>query len=151
MTRASLRTRLTALSAAVAAFVLAGTAALLLARLRTGLVAAVDASAVARAADVAGLVNSGRLSTLGDLPSHPDVVVQVIGPDGAVQASSPNAAGLGRLFDLSPFAGARTVRQVHLRNDIVDYRVAAVRALTPTPPDRRSMCGAEKRRLSERS
>ena len=129
MTRTtSLRMRLTALSAAVAALVLAGTAALLLARLRTGLVAAVDTSAVARAADVAGLVQSGRLSAIGDLPTHPDVVVQVIGPDGAVIASSSNADGLGRLFTSAPMSGARTARQVRVRNDTIDYRVAVVRA-----------------------
>jgi signal transduction histidine kinase len=124
----SLRTRLTALSAVVAAVVLAGTAALLLARLRTGLVAAVDLSAVTRAADVAGLVKADRLPAVGDLPTHPDVVVQVIGLDGSVIAASRNAAGLGRLFTLPPAPGARTVRQVNVRSDTVDYRVAAVRA-----------------------
>jgi signal transduction histidine kinase len=120
--------RLTALSAAVAAVVLTVTAALLLARLRTGLVDAVDASATARAADVAGLVQAGRLSALRDLPAHPDVVVQVIGVHGEVLASSTNATGLPRLFTVPPGPGARTARQVSLRNDTVDYRVAAVRA-----------------------
>lgn len=124
----SLRARLTALSAAVAAVVLAGTAALLLTRLHSGLVSAVDTAAVARAADVAGLVQSGRLSAIADLPTHPDVVVQVIDSHGAVLASSANATGLPRLFTLTPKSGARTVRQVHLLNDTVDYRVATARA-----------------------
>src|ERR1700712_3132476 len=103
MTRTwSLRTRLTALSAAVAARVLAATAALLLARLRSGLVDAVDTAATARAADVAALVRSGSVVAIANLPMPPEVVVQVVDPHHAVRASSSNVTGLPPLFDVLP-------------------------------------------------
>lgn len=124
----SLRARLTALSAAVATVVLALTSALLLSRLRTGLVAAVDATALARARDVAALLRDDALPSGRPLPASREVVIQVVGPEGTVLASSDNIARTGRVFTLRPGPRARTVRQVPVGGDRIDYRVVAVAA-----------------------
>ncbi len=124
----SLRARLTALSAGVTMLLLAVTTTVLLGQLRAGLLDAVDSAAVGRAGEVAALVNSGRLAAVRHLPSRQDIVVQVIGPQGQVLASSDNAAGRGRLFSHPPAPGARTVQQVVVRHDTIDYRVATVAA-----------------------
>jgi two-component system OmpR family sensor kinase len=91
--RLPIRARLTLVTAALMAIVLAGAAAFLYLRLRTDLLAAVDAGLRSRAEALLSLDRSdGLLGEAGSLTEADDAFAQVLGPEGEVIGSS---VGLG--------------------------------------------------------
>lgn len=123
--RRSLRTRLTAAAVVVLAAAVAGGSLLLVGRLRSGLIAALDAAIAQRAQDVAAIIARGLL--VNPLPGagSSDVVVQVVDPGGHVAASTSNISGEPLLFAGAPAARPRTVTVPEL--DPGSYRLVSVR------------------------
>jgi signal transduction histidine kinase len=123
--RRSVRARLTAVASTVMAVALCIAAALLVGGLHRSLLGSVDSTAQERARDAARLPADG-----GVLPSsaEADNVVQIVGANGQVQASTVNAARQPRLFTFVPHDGAvvRSVKRVAISDAADSYRVAAV-------------------------
>jgi signal transduction histidine kinase len=83
-------------------------AAALIAALRHTLIDEVKETARAQAADVAAQLESGRPPTL-DVAGRDEQLIQVLGPDGAVVASSPNVAGERAVASIAPGESATVV------------------------------------------
>ena len=124
---ASVRARTTAVAAVVVAIALAIGSVALLVTLRVTLERSGDAAAQARARDIASIAADGALPPVLT-PATEDEVVQVVGPDGAVLAATPNVEGRPPLvtFDL---AGANSAVQNLVVGGIDEepeaYRVSA--------------------------
>ncbi len=86
-----LSTTIAATAVAAVALLLGGIT--LVGMLDRSLTAALESTAATRARDVVSLVHSGRPPRLVASSTEESSVVQVIGPSGAVLASSPNIAG----------------------------------------------------------
>ncbi len=129
--RRSLRARLTASATIVIAAGVLAASLLLVAQLRTTLVAGVDAGVRQRALEVAQALRAGRLADPVPRSAEGDAAVQVVDAAGHVVASSANIDGEGRLFTFSVDSATsftqRTVAGVPL-SDNSAYRVVAVRA-----------------------
>ncbi len=90
----SVRVRTTAAAVAVVALALAVGAAVFLSVLRVSLTDEIAAAAQTRAAQLAATVRTGPAGPTIPVGDLEDDVAQLVGPDGAVLASSSNAAGL---------------------------------------------------------
>lgn len=128
----SLRVRLTAASVVVVTTTVAVAAGLLVWRVRASLVSGLDSSLTQRVQDVAAEVRGGQLSALPSTGAESAVLVQVIGSNGHVIASSANINGEPALFS-APTGGRtptlRTVSQLP-GADPGSYRVASANAAT---------------------
>ena len=92
--RLSLRLRVTVIAAAAVALGLAASSALLVVSLRGGLISGIDDAAQARAADAVTAVARGDLALAISSGGGDSSLVQVLGPDGSVLASSSGLAGV---------------------------------------------------------
>jgi len=130
---ASVRARTTAVAAVVVAIALVVGAAALLVTLRVSLERSGDATALARARDLAALVGDGALPA-ALTPSSEDEIVQVVARDGAVISATPNVAGMPPLLVYERAGPGPTVRTLELDEldgtDRERFRVWAVQAST---------------------
>ena len=131
-----MRARTTLLATLVVGVALAAGAVILLLSLQNSLVRSGDAAAVAKARDLAAVVDSGGLPSTVTAPGEDDVV-QVVDSAGRVVAASDNASGWPPIASFRPDGGApvvRTAYDVADGSDLEDYRVWGVRAGTDEQP-----------------
>ena len=131
-----MRARTTLLAAVVVAVALVAGAVILLLSLQNSLVSSGDAAAVAKARDLAAVVDSGGLPSTVTAPGEDDVV-QVVDSEGRVVAASDNARGWPPIASFRPDDGApvvETAYDVADGSDLEDYRVWGVRAGTDEQP-----------------
>ena len=115
---------------------LAAGAVILLLSLQNSLVRSGDAAAVAKARDLAAVVDSGGLPSTVTAPGEDDVV-QVVDSAGRVVAASDNARGWPPIASFRPDGdapGVHTAYDVADGSDLEDYRVWGVRAGTDEQP-----------------
>lgn len=135
--RRTLRARLTAAAGLVIAASMIGASALLATRLHASMLANLDGAAVAQVETVAADAAHGQLTNPLTVSGEGASLVQVIGADGRVRASSANISGEQSLFHFSGSRGSPTLRSV--RNLPIGaaggiYRTAALVASTPSGP-----------------
>jgi signal transduction histidine kinase len=109
---------------------LAAGAVILMLSLQGSLVRSGDGSAMARARDLAALVDAGDLPSTVTAPGEDDVV-QVVDSGGRVVATTANARGWQPIASFRPDGGAPVVRNVYdvrAGTELENYRVWAVRA-----------------------
>jgi signal transduction histidine kinase len=123
----TVRVRTTVLAAVVVGVAMAVGAVLLVAILREALSSEVRSAGRSRAADVAGVLESGTPPAELRIRDTEDVVVQVLDRDGRVVASSPNVAGLPPVARLRPGESA----QIDVPVDSDDFLAVAAAADTP--------------------
>ncbi len=131
-----MRARTTLLATLVVGVALAAGAVILLLSLQNSLVRSGDAAAVAKARDLAAVVDSGGLPSTVTAPGEDDVV-QVVDSAGRVVAASDNASGWPPIASFRPDGGApvvHTAYDVADGSDLEDYRVWGVRAGTDEQP-----------------
>jgi signal transduction histidine kinase len=134
--RPSLRMRLTAVSVAVLMLCIAGASVLLVWRVHSTLANALDSSLAQRARDVAAEASSGQLAALRSTGSDSATVVQVLGANGKVLASSANIDGEAPMFAVAGVTSSVSLRSGtgNLSGDPGGYRFAAISASSPTGP-----------------
>jgi signal transduction histidine kinase len=124
----SVRARTTLLAALVVAVALAAGAVILLLSLQNSLVRSGDATAVAKARDLAAMVDSGPVPSTVTAPGEDDVV-QIVDSAGRVVAASDNARGWPPIASFRPDGDAAVVHtayDVADGSDLEDYRVWGV-------------------------
>jgi signal transduction histidine kinase len=126
------RARTTLLAALVVGVALAAGAVILLLSLQNSLVRSGDATAVAKARDLAAVAETGGLPSTVTAPGEDDVV-QVVDSAGRVVAASDNARGWPPIATFRPDGSApvvHTAYDVADGSELEDYRVWGVRAGT---------------------
>ncbi|HXO54209.1 MAG TPA: ATP-binding protein [Mycobacterium sp.] len=126
---ATVRAGTTAVATVIVAIALVCGAMVLLTVLRGTLVDEVKDAAGAQALEVAGQLDSGQLPILEVAPSD-EQLIQVLGPDGSVLASSRNVAGESAVAHLRPGESAQVVTAL----DSEAFMAVAVGAQTSTGP-----------------
>jgi signal transduction histidine kinase len=124
------RGRTTLLATLVVGVALAAGAVILVLSLQSSLVRSGDATAKAKARDLAAVIDSGGLPSTVTAPGEDDVV-QVVDSAGHVVAASDNARGWPPIATFRPGGGApvvRTAYDVADGSELEDYRVWGVRA-----------------------
>ncbi|MDQ3449942.1 MAG: hypothetical protein M3455_03355 [Actinomycetota bacterium] len=135
---ASGRARTTAVAAVVVAIALVVGAAALLVTLRVSLERSGDATALARARDLAALVGDGALPA-ALTPSSEDEIVQVVARDGAVISATPNVAGMPPLLVYERAGpGPRSVRSSWTSSTARTVSGSGCGRSRPPPPTARS-------------
>ena len=132
----SVRARTTLLATLVVGVALAAGAVILLLSLENSLVRSGDAAAVAKARDLAAVVDAGGLPSTVTAPGEDDVV-QVVDSAGRVVVASDNASSWPPIASFRPDGDAAVVRtayDVADGSDLEDYRVWGVRAGTDELP-----------------
>jgi signal transduction histidine kinase len=130
------RARTTLLAAVVVAVALAAGAVILLLSLQNSLVRSGDATAVAKARDLAAVVDSEGVPSTVTAPGEDDVV-QVVDAEGRVVAASDNARGWPPIASFRPDGAVpevETAYDVADGSDLENYRVWGVRAGTDELP-----------------
>lgn len=134
--RWSLRVRLTAAAVLVAIVGLMLAAVLMTALLQRALLGSLDQSARSDAADIAALVDAGRLTD--PLPTFGAAVAQVIAADGTVRASSPGGDRLTPIVAADDLAAVRDGAAVDIDGARLGepdpFRVVGVEAGPPNDP-----------------
>ncbi|HEV7423400.1 MAG TPA: ATP-binding protein [Mycobacterium sp.] len=125
----TVRARTTAAATVVVAVALVAGAMVLLTVLRTTLVDEVKDAARTQALEVADQLDTGQPPTL-EVVGSDEQLIQVLGPDGSVLASSRNVAGEAAVAQLGPGES----RQVLTPLDSEDFLAVAEEARTPAGP-----------------
>lgn len=125
----TVRARTTAAATVVVAVALVAGALVLLTVLRTTLVDEVKDAARTQALEVADQLDAGQPPTL-EVVGSDEQLIQVLGPDGSVLASSRNVAGEAAVAQLGPGES----RQVLTPLDSEDFLAVAEEAQTPAGP-----------------
>lgn len=126
----SVRVRTTLAATVIVAVTLSVGSAILLARFRTSLDHNRRAAAVARAADVAALADTGRLPAELGLPNQDAAYAQVLDSSGAVLAASSNIAGQPALA--RPAAAGSKTTFAHVAHSPVDNDGTEMLVIMPT-------------------
>lgn len=124
--RLSLRVRVTVIAAVAVAVGLGVAGLLLVVSLRSGLIAGLDDAAQSRAADAVGALARGDTASAVSSTGGDSSLVQVLGPDGQVLASSAALAGVAPLVQVPPPPGTALPDEVSIGER--DYRAYAASA-----------------------
>jgi signal transduction histidine kinase len=130
-----LRTTLAATVIVGAALVVGGSSLVLL--LERSQTSALQAAVTARATDIAGLSNAGRLPHPISARADDSSLVQVVAADGTVVTASENIVGEPRLTDFVPSGtgpDVRTIRRLPIGEGASAFRVVALRSASPEGP-----------------
>ncbi|HKX68498.1 MAG TPA: ATP-binding protein [Intrasporangium sp.] len=122
---------------AVVAVALVVLGVVIVALVRDGMVRTVEATATAQANSVATLAEAGQLPGLLEVDSVDRTVLQAVGANGRVLASSPQLAGLGPITGSLPISapsGARTIQLALSGSEPALFRVVSI--VTDTPSGR---------------
>ncbi|MBJ7341543.1 ATP-binding protein [Mycolicibacterium sp.] len=125
----TVRAGTTAVATAIVAIALVAGAMVLLTVLRSTLINEVKDAAQAQALEVAGQLDAGQPPTL-EVAGSDEQLIQVLGPDGSVLASSRNVTGEASVARLRPGESAQVLTPL----DNEDFVAVAEGAQTPTGP-----------------